>query len=458
MRVCILACKDLRLNTRIARQVWALLQNGHEVTVAALGPPVLAPDAAWPGGRYRFLDLTPGKPPRAAASLRAWLLRKDRPADAPPPVTPPADNHVTAVKPSSPSPGRVHRGLATLLVLLRLNGARRFARRALGAIRRDRGREGFDIVQAHDELALMAAQAVCDRLGGRIIYDAVERPHEPAYLPDHPLLCAIRQLEQRREVAIIRRAAALITVGQGLAQRIAEDWQVAPPLVLRNCRRRTEIVASSAIREDCALGPDDRLLLYLNSIRPGQGLEELAAALAKLPDKVHLAVLGPVIDRAVERKFLDQVDARGAGKRVHMLALRHPEELLAYIAGADIGVLPRQNDHPNHYLSLPNRLFEMITARLPVAASRLPDIAGLVREYGIGEIFDETSPEDIARAIRVMIGAERYPRYKAAVDLAARDLVWENEVTKYLALLDETCGRAGAATGRPVSAIGEKHR
>ena len=76
-------------------------------------------------------------------------------------------------------------------------------------------------------------------------------------------------------------------------------------------------------------------------------------------------------------------------------------------------------------------------AGVPVVASDLPGMAGIVRETGIGVLVDPTSPEAIAAGIREILDApaERRAAYRDACLAAARGpYAWERGVERLLAL------------------------
>jgi glycosyltransferase involved in cell wall biosynthesis len=105
------------------------------------------------------------------------------------------------------------------------------------------------------------------------------------------------------------------------------------------------------------------------------------------------------------------------------------------VSGADLGVIPRPSEHPNNFFSMPNKFLEMVMARLPIAVSRVGDMSEVIREYGIGDIFDERDPKDIAAVIDAMLEPANHQRLKKNVGNAAEDMTWEAESTVYLAAI-----------------------
>ncbi len=435
LRICIVAYKDLARNTRIARQCSSLVQGGHEVTVLALGRP--DPDVTPLLNRVEFIDAGVTRNRALLRRLWRWLAPTSTPPR--PGITKAATARAkTATADDEKRAGGEieipwHSGLiATIAMACRATPLSRFALRAARLVEGQR----FDIVQAHDDIALLAAERVARQCDASLIYDAVEMPHDPARLPKAPLRRKVRLLEIAKERRLLPRIEAGTTVGEGLAREMQSVWKPRDLLVLRNCRFFIPAPNDQAIRHKLGLASHEQLVLYLNSLWHGQGLEETIEAICHLPGGIHFATLGPEQVPGYRQQLSNLAEELGVSARVHFLEPVPVGALLCFASGADIGIIPRQGRSANLTWSLPNRVFEMVMARLPIAATDLPEIAGFVRQWKIGEIFDQQSPVDIAKVIERLLQPARLAELKRAVDATASQVNWENEAQGYLGLIE----------------------
>ena len=72
---------------------------------------------------------------------------------------------------------------------------------------------------------------------------------------------------------------------------------------------------------------------------------------------------------------------------------------MKYTKSADIGMCIEKDTNLNYRFSLPNKLFDYISAGIPVIASNLPETGKIIRENKCGLIINRVTPEDISNAI-----------------------------------------------------------
>jgi len=310
-----------------------------------------------------------------------------------------------------------------------------------------------DVFHGHDLTALGGAVYAAELQGpGRsIVYDSHEiflesgsNVHRAAWG---------RALLRRVERGWVGRAAALVTVNPSLEEELERRYRPCRTVVVHNCPSRWEppAVAELRMRRALRLGPDAPIALYHGGFSAHRGLEELAGAILEPGlEGVHAVFMG----YGSRREWLvEQAADPRYGGRLHVLAAVPPDELLAWVVDADVGVMPIQASTLNHRLSTPNKLFECLAAGVPVVASDFPEMRRIVIDDPagpLGELCDPASVISVADAIRRVV--RRSPEERA--DLRRRCLAaaherwnWEGESAKLVALYDDLARSAGAAAG-----------
>jgi glycosyltransferase involved in cell wall biosynthesis len=276
-----------------------------------------------------------------------------------------------------------------------------------------------DVVHAHDYNTLELAADVASRTGAVLVYDSHEywRGRAEHGRPD-PLR---RHRQAAREDALLARADLVLTVSEGIAERLRGHGA-----------RRVVVVRNSVpARPGGALPAQPSGLVYAGRIGPGRDLETLAAAAPALArDGVRSIVVGPA-----DPGYLAQwrPSAEGVDVRPEPLPLDAVDEVYRR---EGMAVVTLDGSCENHRLALPNKLFHAVRAGVPVIAADLPELSRVVRDLGIGATYTPGDPTSLARAVADVAG--RYAGTVAAVAAAQHELRWETDaaalVTAYAAL------------------------
>jgi glycosyltransferase involved in cell wall biosynthesis len=137
----------------------------------------------------------------------------------------------------------------------------------------------------------------------------------------------------------------------------------------------------------------------------------------------------------LEDELRELVARERLGDRVKMTGPVEQGEVVAYAAGATIGVIPYEPVGLNNTYTTPNKLFDYMAAGLPVAASRLPELTRFVELGEMGLTFTPGDPAALAEAInRMLADPVRYERMRERAQEAALRYTWEHESSKLLAL------------------------
>jgi glycosyltransferase involved in cell wall biosynthesis len=204
---------------------------------------------------------------------------------------------------------------------------------------------------------------------------------------------------------LVRRSAAVITTNRSRAEELEARHGRDDIIVLANVPDRVDVLDPI----DPGYPAGAKILLYQGGIYATQrAFRETIEALAGL-DGLHLVVIGFGRQRDLDllrqwaREF--QVD-----DRVHLLGPRPFDQLVHTAVGATVGLVPIKPNNRSDLLGDTNKLHEYLMAGLPVVASDLPEIRRVVVEGDppVGELFDPSSPQSIADAIRRVISDDRY--------------------------------------------------
>ena len=311
-----------------------------------------------------------------------------------------------------------------------LGRRRTWARRAAAAAPRS------DIHHAHDLEALPAARAAARRDNGRLVYDSHEIFVGWGALLEQPRW--LRSAFARWERQLARSAAALVTVNDEIARVLARSLRPPRTVVVYNCppRYTPRRPDPGLIRAATGIPKAARVVLCHGNLQANRGLEETAEAMTR-PElaSAHLVFLG--YGRRVIEGIL--ADARLAG-RVHVLDAVPPDELLDWIAGADVDVMAIPAVDENSRLSSPNKLFESLAAGVPVVTSDLPVRRRIVLEDPAGPLgaaCDPRDPASIAAAIASLVKAparERNALRARCLKAAHERWNWEAEGAKLVGL------------------------
>jgi glycosyltransferase involved in cell wall biosynthesis len=214
------------------------------------------------------------------------------------------------------------------------------------------------------------------------------------------------------EALFVRAADQVITASPGYARELARRYRVREPSLVRNIpdREGTDPTPPS----------EPPVVAYVGGLMRGRGLEQMIDALPHLRD-VRLSVIGP--GGAAYRAALRERAIRlGVADRMALLDPVGPADVQKALAGSAIGLCLIQPVCRSYELSLPNKLFEYVTAGVPVLASDLPVIASVVRESGIGEVVAAADPVSIAAGVERLLN----PEVRAAAVLGARTFAATN--------------------------------
>jgi glycosyltransferase involved in cell wall biosynthesis len=311
--------------------------------------------------------------------------------------------------------GRVRRMLIT---------SRRVLKRALAL--------DAQVYHLHDpELLLIAGSLV--RAGKTVIFDAHEdvpvqirgKPHIHRWL--RPLLS---RLYGAFESSVARRLDAVVTATPFIRDKFLK---VNPDSVDINNFPIPDELASQRDGRDRSR----HRVCYIGSISVSRGIREIVRAINIVDSNAELVLCGKFEDEQV-RKEVETFEGWRRVDAVGWLGRNEIRDVLSRCVAGLVTLHPKEN----YVDALPVKMFEYMSAGLPVICSNFPLWKNIVKESDCGVCVDPEKPEEIAAAIDFLV---RNPTRATEMGENGREAIerrynWPAEEKKLIELYEQLTG------------------
>jgi glycosyltransferase involved in cell wall biosynthesis len=305
--------------------------------------------------------------------------------------------------------------------------------RAVWRAYRESARLNADVYHFHDPELIPVGLWLSLR-GKRVIYDAHEDlPKTFAYKHYIPEFArdTLGWLAGRIEHLAARRFAGIVAA----TPIIAEKFQArnANTVVVRNF----PVLEELACERPLPWGERPPLVVYVGGIGPERGFREAITAMSLLPHQLNarLAFAGPLTT------LVRQEASHLAGsERTDWLGVLGRDEIAALLGRARIGLVAL-HCMPNFVKALPVKLFEYMSAGVPVVASDFPLWRQIVEGSGCGLLIDPLDTKGMALSIEYLLTHSEEARQMGARGRAAveKRYNWKTEERQLLALYNALC-------------------
>lgn len=248
------------------------------------------------------------------------------------------------------------------------------------------------IVHFHDpELLSLGVRLARDGL--TVIYDAHEDvPRQIITKQWIPAILRpwVSRLFETYENWHVKRLSAVITSTPHIEARFSS--QGIPSLTIANYPTTYELHSETALKTRST-----NAICYVGSIARTRGAVQLVRALEKLPG-VTLLLCGPMEDAALGQELRalpgwSQVEYMGEVDRAGV------KRVLATASVGMVTLLPL----PSYQAALPIKMFEYMSAGLPIVASSFPLWIDIINEADCGLCVDPTDSEAIATTVNLLL-------------------------------------------------------
>lgn len=280
-----------------------------------------------------------------------------------------------------------------------------------------------DIIHANDLDALLAAYIATRSWKCKIVFDT----HE-VYTDNFGMASAVlkKLFWSFVESWIIKRVDLVVCVSNAAADYFAAKYNILKPLVVTNCAKRQRLHEHENVKSS-----------YFEVLNHGQFYEgrgydimvEAAAISRNTQIKYVLRGFGrmePELRSFVDEKGLTNVTFAPPVKTT---------ELIPAARTSHVGLAITVPINLNFKLSVSNKIFEYVSAGLPVIMSDIPEHRYLNDKYNFGIILKENTAECLRDAVMTMYeNEELYREYSANAKRLSEELNWETEFAKLLAI------------------------
>lgn len=275
-----------------------------------------------------------------------------------------------------------------------------------------------DVLLSNDLDTLLPNYLVSKLRRKKLIYDSHEYFTEVPELVGRPKVKAVWEKLEKRLVPKVHK---MYTVNESLAKMYADKYQ-REVLSVVNLPYYKEVVEVNKAEKFTAI--------YQGALNKDRGLEELIQAFSLLND-MHLWIIG---DGDVSEALKQLVFQLNISDKVKFFGKLPFEQLRQYTLKAHVGVSLEKSTNLSYEYATPNKVFDYISAGLPVLTCSLPEIKRIVNTYDVGTCIETVEPNAIAeKLIWYKENPEALKNWSKNAEEAAKELCWE----KQLSVLEE---------------------
>jgi len=250
----------------------------------------------------------------------------------------------------------------------------------------------------------------------QLIFDSHEYFTEVPELINSPLK---QRFWKTLERLMLPKLKKVLTVSQSIADLYQKEYNINVQL-LRNVpllNKKTTEVENIKVAEK-------KIIIYQGAINVNRGIEQMVLSMLHLENAIlYIAGAGDI-----SGKIKKLIATNHLSQKVIMLGRIPLEKLHNYTVQADLGLSLEEDKGLNYRFALPNKLFDYMQAEIPVLVANLPEMETLVKQYQVGEVIENHTPEHIASKIKSMLAnTPQIAIWKANCKNAAQELNWEKE-------------------------------
>jgi glycosyltransferase involved in cell wall biosynthesis len=280
----------------------------------------------------------------------------------------------------------------------------------------------FDLIIAHDPIALPLALKLARKNNAKVLLDAHE--YTPRQYEDH---LKARILYNKFWDGICRiylsQVDAVTTVCQGLADEYRKNYSI-------HC----DVITNAPFYSDLKPSTTDKnsiSLIYHGAVHPSRKTENMISLMDHLDNRFHLYLMLVEGKKSYHRRICDMA---GRHPRITVRDTVPMPDIAENINKYDIGLFLLSPETFSYRMALPNKLFEFIQGRLAIAIWPSPEMAKIVKEHDCGIVAKDFSIMSMATMLN-NLSTQQIDLYKKNSHIAASKLCAEENRERFLAVI-----------------------
>lgn len=249
-----------------------------------------------------------------------------------------------------------------------------------------------DVYHFHDPELLRFALKL-KRKGKKVIYDAHEdlpKQIMGKYWINKSLRGLVAFSIQKYENYVCKRISGVITATPFIAERFVK--------VNKNTLDINNFPKLNELANDSPWSEKGNYACYIGGISEIRGLSQVIDAF-ELQEGLKLKLAGPITSGS--NSYGEKLQAKKGWSSVEYLGIINRSEVKEVMSSSKVGIvtfLPL----PNHIDAQPNKMFEYMSAGIPVIGSFFPLWKEILEKNNCGLCINPESPDEIAKALKTL--------------------------------------------------------
>jgi glycosyltransferase involved in cell wall biosynthesis len=250
-------------------------------------------------------------------------------------------------------------------------------------------RHNIKLVNIHSIALLPLGVILKWACNAKLVYDTHELETET-----YGLAGLRKDIAKIAERVLIKYVDLVLVVGECINEWYRKKYRLSNIVTVLNCPEFASPDRSRVLHHELGIPERRKIIIYLGGLLRGRGIEKLLTVFSEHDDEKHVLVLMGYGELETTIK-----EYARSYRNIFYHDAVPPTEVIEYAACADLGICYIDNDSLNDRWCLPNKLFEYISAGLPVIVNNAPEMRQVVNENRIGIVLDNLTTESLINGL-----------------------------------------------------------